>query len=159
MSDLMSNEVRGRRSPSHAALERDAALDRVGRTKRWAILGTAGLTAGFAALVSSVAPGKTLKHGQTVLRSAAATTTRPRPTGATKMPPLASASALGLQGPSQAPQSDSTQSAAPDPSQQAPDPSQAAPAQTTPAPVQQAPAQTTPAPVQQAPAPATSGGS
>jgi hypothetical protein len=144
MNGAMGNEVRGRRSQSHAALERDAALGRVGRTKRWAILGAAGLTAGFAALVSSVAPGKTFKHGGTAARSAAATRTRPRSTGSAKMPPLASASQLGLQGPGAAPESDQAQSA---------------PAQTTPDPAQVAPAQTTPAPVQEAPTPATSGGS
>ena len=148
----MPNELRGRRSQSLAARERDAALGRVGRTKRWVILGAAGLTAGFAALVSSVAPGKTLKHGAIAARSAGATTTRPRSTGSTKMPRLASASQLGLQSPGAAPQSDPAQSA---PAQQAPDPS----GNTGNTGNTGVPAQTTPAPVQQASAPATSGGS
>jgi hypothetical protein len=152
MDPVMPNELRGRRSQSLAARERDAALGRVGRTRRWVILGAAGLTAGFAALVSSVAPGKTLKHGGIATRSAAATTTRPRSTGSTKMPPLASASQLGLQGPGAAPQSDPAQSA---PAQQAPDPS----GNTGNTGNTGVPAQTTPAPVQQASAPATSGGS
>jgi hypothetical protein len=148
----MDSDMRNaRRSQSLAARERDAALGRVGRTRRWVILGAAGLTAGFAALVSSVAPGKTLKAGHATVRSEAASTTSPRSTGSTKMPPLASPSQLGLQGPGQPPQSA--------PAQTTPDPSQA-PAQTTPDP-SQAPAQTTPDP-SQAPAqttPATSGGS
>jgi ABC-2 type transport system permease protein len=44
-----------RRSQSRAQLERDAALDRVGRMRRWMMAGAAGLTAAFAALVSVVA--------------------------------------------------------------------------------------------------------
>jgi hypothetical protein len=43
-----------------AVLARDAALARVRRTRRWVIAGAAALTAGFAALVSAVAPGRSL---------------------------------------------------------------------------------------------------
>ena len=149
----MDNDMaNARRSQSLAARERDAALGRVGRTRRWVILGAAGLTAGFAALVSSVAPGKTLKPSRATVRSEAATTTRHRSTRSTKMPPLASASQLGLQGPGAPPQSAPAQTA---PTQQAPDPS----GNTGNTGNTGVPSQTTPAPVQQAPAPATSGGS
>jgi hypothetical protein len=107
-------------------MERDAALDRLGRARRWIIVAAAALTAGFAALVSAVAPGRSLGHTRTPAA--------PRQTAAAAavMPPVASPSELGLQGPNEAP----------------------APAQSTPAP-QAAPQ---PQPVPQ-PAPAVSGGS
>jgi hypothetical protein len=130
-----------------AQLQRDAALRRVSRVRRWTLAGAAGLTGGVTALVSAVAPGHSLgaKHRSLAgpVTTSAARTTHP------KMPPLASAGALGLQGPSEAPQ------AAPAPQQSSPAPTQATP---TPAPAQSAPAPTpTPAPAQ--PAPAVSGGS
>lgn len=101
----------GRPDPSRAVLARDAALARVGRARRWVIAGTAALAAGFAALVSAVAPGKTLK---TTGRAEAATATRSasshsRSSAIPAMPPAAAAGDLGLQGPDQAP------SAAPQP--------------------------------------------
>jgi hypothetical protein len=105
---------------SRAALARDAALARVRRTRRWVILGAAGLTAGIAALVASVAPGRTL----TAKSSSAdtGTSTVASTGGGSVVPSLpapASASELGLQGPDQAP-SPAPQS----PSQSAPQPSQ-----------------------------------
>lgn len=145
-----SYQAAARRSPSLAALERDAALMRVSRARRWMIAGTAALSAGFAALVSSIAPGHTLKSKS----SPGATATASRTAAAApvktynRMPPLASPGDLGLQGPRSAPQSASQ----PGPSggsssQVTPDPSQS---------VQPNPAQAAPQP---APAPAVSGGS
>jgi hypothetical protein len=126
-----------RRSKSMAQLERDAALVRVSRLRRWTIGGAAALTAGFAAFVSAIAPGHSLgarraASGESAARGAA---TAPR---SARLPPLASPGQLGLQGPSSNPQP------APSPTQSAPAPTQQAP----PAPTQQA------AP---APAPAASG--
>jgi hypothetical protein len=85
---------------SDARLRRDQALRRVGHTRRWVIGSSAALTAGFAVFVADVA------HG----RSSSAT---PRPRSATgrpasqaepALPPVASPTDLGLQGPAQAPQ-------------------------------------------------------
>ena len=95
----------GRPDQSRAVLARDAALARVGRTRRWVIAGSAALAAGFAALVSAVAPGKTLKASG---RAEAAAPTRSTPSSGRSsaipaMPPAASAGDLGLQGPDQAP--------------------------------------------------------
>ena len=144
----IDNREPGRRGQSPAQLERDAALDRVGRMRRWLIAGAAGLTAAFAALVSVVAPGRTLAARTQGGGATEARTSTP-PASSSQMPSVASPSQLGLQGPDQPPQAASAPSQAPsDPSQAAPAPAQAPsdPAQATPA----------PAPV---PAPAVSGGS
>ena len=100
---------------SRAALLRDAALERIRRTRRWMIIGTAALTAGIAALVSAVAPGRSFaaksSHSQvasTAGSTAAASSAIP------SMPAPASSSELGLQGPDQAP------SSSPSPSQSQP---------------------------------------
>jgi hypothetical protein len=160
-----SYQAAARRSPSLAALERDAALVRVSRVRRWMIAGAAALSAGFAALVSSLAPGHTLKpkssSGGTVSASSTASTAPAKTYN--RMPPLASPGDLGLQGPSSAPQSSSqggggggaAGAAGGGPggtnSQVTPDPTQSA---------QPNPAQAAPAPAPQpAPAPAVSGGS
>ena len=50
----------GRRSQPLAQLERDAALQRVSRARRWLILAAGALSAAFAALVSAIAPGHSL---------------------------------------------------------------------------------------------------
>ena len=95
---------------AYAAAARDAALARVGHARRWAILGSAGLSAGFAALVSASPPS----HASTTTASRATATpsttppATPAPTGKgtarePALPPLADGSALGLQGPSQPP--------------------------------------------------------
>ncbi len=140
------------RGPSLAQLERDAALSRVSRARRWVFAGAAALTAGFAALVASVAPGRTLHHATAT--GGAATPTVPAARGKTlsasaspQLPPLASPGELGLQSPGQAPQSAPSQQQ----SQSAPDPSQAA--------AQTAASQPEPAPAAPAPVPAVSGGS
>jgi hypothetical protein len=127
---------------SLAALERDAALARAGRVRRWTIAGTAALTAAFAALVGAIAPGRSLG----AKRSAAATTTASTASSSSSsaMPPLASAGQLGLQGPSQSPQP------GPDQTQ-----TNTSPQQSTP-PAQQAAPAPQPAPT---PAPVVSGGS
>ena len=113
-----------RRSPSQAQVERDAALDRVARTRRWMIAGAAALTAAFAALVSVVAPGRTSTaraHGNRTADSRTST-----PASSAQMPPLASPSQLGLQGPDQPPEAASVPPQAPsNPSQTAPAPATA----------------------------------
>jgi hypothetical protein len=138
-----------RRSKSLAQLERDAALRRVSRVRRWSLAGAAGLTAGVAAFVSAVAPGKSLsaKRRATAQLTPPTRTRAPANDGRAKMPPLASASDLGLQGPSESPQA----SAKPDPTQTPQDQSQAPPDQSQVAP--------TPAPAPAPPAPVVSGGS
>jgi hypothetical protein len=143
-----------RRSKSLAQLERDAALRRVSRARRWMIIGAGGLSAAFAALVSAVAPGHSLgakTHAEVAstgsARTAKASTAAASTASAPRMPPLASASELGLQGPSQDPQASS------DPSQSQ---AQAPPSQ----PTQPAPAAQNPTPVAPSTAPAVvSGGS
>jgi hypothetical protein len=113
----------------------------------------AALTAGIAALVSAIAPGHTL--GATTRARGAVTSAPTRPTsvaGSTRMPPLESASQLGLvagDAPQAAPAQPQTQSSAPPVQQASPPVQQASP------PVQQASP-----PVQQvAPPVAVSGGS
>jgi hypothetical protein len=117
---------------SRAALARDTALERLGRTRRWVIAGTAALTAGFAALVSAVAPGRSLASKSPASTATAKATASTRGANSLPtMPPPANASELGLQGPGQAP------SPAPDQSQSAP---QGGPPQSQPtAPPAQAP--------------------
>jgi hypothetical protein len=105
---------------SLAVLERDAALVRVGRTRRFVIVATAALTAAVAALVSAVAPGRSLGAKAQTTPATAARVAAPSSGSATApgLPPLASPGSLGLQGPSEAPQPVPDQSQAPsDPSQ------------------------------------------
>lgn len=78
---------------------RDAALARVGHARRWMIAGAAGLTAGLAAFVSATAHGRTLSKTHAPIRSVSSS-----PSTSARMPPLASPSQLGLQGPAQDPQ-------------------------------------------------------
>jgi hypothetical protein len=141
---------------SAATSRRDAALARLAFARRGAFVAAAGLSGGFAGLVSALAPGKSLAqiHPKPVVTAAPVVTSIVTPP---KMPPLKSAAALGLQGPPAPPQA----ALSPVPVEQAP--VQQAPVQQ--APVQQAPVQQ--APVQQAPvvtpvvpaAPVVSGGS
>jgi len=96
---------------SSAALARDAAIARVGRTRRWVIAGAAALTAGVAGLVSAVAPGRSLASKSGVKTEAstgagrAATGASASSSAVPQLPPVANPSSLGLQGPSQPPQS------------------------------------------------------
>jgi hypothetical protein len=125
---------------SRAALARDAALARVGRTRRWVLAAAAALTAGIAALVSAVAPGRTLSAKTPAQTEAAAPSTGQAASNAIPtMPPAAGAADLGLQGPSQAP---------------AP-----AQSQTQSVPQPQPQSQPTPPPAPQPSAPVVSGGS
>jgi hypothetical protein len=127
-------DLRTRDRRSEAQLQRDNALQRVGWTRRAVIGATAALTAGFAALVSAIAPGHTLGATKRVSRVATpAPTTSTRAAATTRMPPLESASQLGLVagGAPQAAQPQpqpqpQAQSAAP-PVQQAPPVTQVAP--------------------------------
>ncbi len=82
-----------------AALERDAALARVGRARRWLIAATAALIAGVAALVYAVTPGRSAAATH-VYSSATAAASR---SSGLQMPPPAGAGQLGLQGPAQVP--------------------------------------------------------
>jgi hypothetical protein len=137
---MASRPVNLARVQSTAQVQRDEAIHRAGLTRRVAIGGAAALTAGIAAFVSAIAPGRTLGASRTskaTVAAAPASTARTA-TSTPKMPPLATASQLGLAAGS-APQSA--------PSQQS---------QVAPPPVQQAPVQQ--APIQQPP-PVVSGGS
>jgi hypothetical protein len=114
----MDSQRRVNMSPntSRAALVRDAALVRVRRTRRWVILSTAALTAGFAALVSAVAPGRSLAAKTSSAGTASSANASVSGSSAIPaMPPAANGAALGLQGPSQAPSpgSDDSQPSAP----------------------------------------------
>ncbi len=154
---------------AQARSDRDAALVRVRRVRGGVIAVAAGLTAGFAALVSALAPGRTLgaiKHSDTagspVQTADVATNVRLR------MPSLAGPAQLGLQGPGSAPvaqtSSPASSGAGASSGSQATSSSQAAAAGSSgsqAAPTQAAsptPAAVQPAPVASAPA-AVSGGS
>lgn len=109
---------------SRAALLRDAALERVRRTRRWVIVGTAALSAGIAALVSAVAPGRTLASSSAKAGASPVAATGRSGSAIPSLPAPASANELGLQGPEQAPSSGSQQSQPSQPSQ-SPAPAQA----------------------------------
>jgi hypothetical protein len=128
------------RVQSTAQVARDEAIQRTGVTRRAVIGGAAALTAGIAAFVSAIAPGRTLGASRTYKAPVTTTSagTARTASSAPQMPPLASASQLGLAAEGSAPQP------APQPAQQQP--------QVQPPPVQQAP-------VQQPPPVVVSGGS
>jgi hypothetical protein len=119
--------------------DRDAALARVGRTRRWLLAGAAALTAGLAALASALVPGRSLasKHPTTTTGTTGPAKTPTRKTEPA-LPPPASLTQLGLQAPSQAPQPAAPQA---DPSQQSAPAQPAAPAQPQPQPQPSAPSQ------------------
>jgi hypothetical protein len=102
---------------SRAVLARNAALVRIRRTRRWVIAGTAALTAGFAALVAALAPGRSLASkspaatevasagGKSATGASGRSATGARTASSVpQLPPAASPGSLGLQGPSQPPQ-------------------------------------------------------
>ena len=89
-----------------AALRRDAAIARVGRTRGVVIAGAAALTGGFAALASALAPGHAL--GANARQTAGAAAARVTSNGQPVMPPLANPATLGLQGAGNAPVSASS---------------------------------------------------
>ncbi len=120
----MVGNSRSKPGPSGAQLERDAALGRISRTRRWMIVGAAALSAALAAVVSSAAPGRTIGHKAGTATSAAEA---PRASSSTQqLPPLESPSQLGLQGPDQAPGAGSQPNP---PSQSVPPASQSVPSQ------------------------------
>jgi hypothetical protein len=136
---MSEHRMSKRHTQSRAALARDDAIDRINRTRRWVIAGAAVLTAGIAALVSAIAPGRSLaskSQPRTEASTATASTASSRSSsGIPQMPAPASPGSLGLQGPDQAPspaprqsqpQSDPSQSQSQ--SQSAPTPAPAAPA-------------------------------
>lgn len=113
---------------SRAVLLRDAALARVSSTRRWVIAGAAMLTAGFAALVSAVAPGRSLSASSQRADARAASATAgtagsaiPR-SAIPSMPAPAGAGDLGLQSPSEGPTDDSQPQSAPSQPQTQPQP-------------------------------------
>jgi hypothetical protein len=103
----MENSGPRHRKQSVAQLERNAALQRVTRTRRFVIGGAAALSAGIAALVSAIAPGHSLGANKAVAggtegSSSNASTARAS-VAPKKMPPLAKPSDLGLSGPPSGP--------------------------------------------------------
>jgi hypothetical protein len=122
-----------------AVLERDAALARAGRARRWVIGGTAALTAGSAALVSAIAPGRSLGAKPLSVKTPVTTAN----TAAPQLPPLASPSSLGLGAPSAAPEPAPQSNPSPSQAQQQSPPAQ----QSSPAPQDQAPAPSSGGPV------------
>ena len=94
------------------------------------LIGAAALTGAIAAVVSAVAPGRSLGDKAKGAASGATVPAAKRSSRA-EMPPLASPGALGLQSPAEAPQSAPAPQAAPEPAQSAP--AQSAPAESAPA--------------------------
>ncbi len=117
----MQNSGPRHRTQSVAQLERDAALQRVTRTRRFVIGGAAALSAGIAALVSAIAPGHSLGANKAVASGTdtpASTATSGAATArasvsAKKMPPLAKPSDLGLTGPPSGPTAPNSANQAP----------------------------------------------
>jgi hypothetical protein len=96
-----------------AALARDAAFGRIGRARRWLLLAAVAMTAGLAALASSLLPGKSFgstgSHGRLRTPTPGARARNGRAVGSSAVAPALPAPAgpgqLGLQGPAQVPQS------------------------------------------------------
>ncbi len=106
MRSMASNDNRSRSGAqrAQATLERDIAIARVSRVRGASIAGAAGLTAGFAVLMAGIAPGKT--YGATIRAGGALTPLKAAEVGVgvlPQMPPLASASVLGLRAPASLP--------------------------------------------------------
>jgi hypothetical protein len=120
---MASRPVNPARVQSTAQVQRDEAIQRTGLTRRAVIGGAAALTAGIAAFVSAVAPGRTLGASRTSKTTVAAAPASPvgTATSTPQMPALASASQLGL-GTGSAPESAPSQQpqVQPPPAQQAP---------------------------------------
>ena len=115
-----------------AALARDAALARIGRTRRWMLAGAAALTAAFAALASVLLPGKSLGARTGVAAPTASRATTGSASGTPQLPAPAGPAELGLGSPDQAPQA-APSGSSPQGSPQGSAPQQAAP-QPAPAP-------------------------
>src|SRR5947199_3442376 len=125
---------------SLTADDRDAALARVGRMRRWLLGAAAALVAGLAALASALVPGRSLAaNGHQTPTSGAGTATSRDNKAEPPLPPPASTARLGLRAPDEAPQ--------PSPQPQSDPAPQAAPAPQSDPSQQSAPAQpSTPAP-------------
>lgn len=95
---------------------RDAALARISRTRRWALAGTAALTAGLAALASALLPGKSFGAGSPSTAKTAGQTATASPA----LPAPANAAELGVGGSGQGGQSVPAPQAAPSPQPAAP---------------------------------------
>ena len=104
-----------------ARLRRDAVLHRLVWTRRWVAAGAAVLTAGFAALAQAATTGRSSSAGAKSRAGAPAPRSSRSSAASVQLPPEASPSQLGLQPPSQAPQS------APSLVQSAPAPAQPSP--------------------------------
>ncbi len=114
-----------------AVRERDSALARIGRTRRWLLGAVAALSAGIAGLAAIVAPGRSLAaHPTAETPTASQSTSTATGSSADQLPAPASASALGLQSPGAAPQAVTTTS---NPPQSNPAPSNPAPSNPAPA--------------------------
>src|SRR5436305_11852930 len=96
-----------------AALQRDAALARIVRTRRCVLAGAAALTAALAGLSSALIPGKSLgAKSRPVPVTPKTSASRTTSAAALRLPPPAGAAALGLRGQeSHPPSSDSGASA------------------------------------------------
>jgi hypothetical protein len=92
----MLGDPHNRSDRASAALERDAALGRISRARRWLLAGAAALTAALAALASALLPGKSLGAKP----HSTATASRPAAHGSDpltpRLPPPAGPAALGL---------------------------------------------------------------
>jgi hypothetical protein len=84
--------------------DRDAALVRVSRTRRWLLAGAAGLTAGLAALASALVPGRSLASKNHAAATGQTTSKTPDRATEPPLPPPAGGTQLGLRAPDQAPQ-------------------------------------------------------
>lgn len=142
-----------RLTPDRAAAQRDreAAFARLSRVRGATVIGAGALTAAIAAVVSAVAPGRTLGAKAPAQRTASAPKTSRTHVSALVMPPLEKPGQLGLQGPASPPQS-SPQSQGTQ--------SQSSQSQSQPQPQAQTQTQSAPAPAPAPqPAPVVSGGS
>ncbi len=106
----MDSHVRSAPPSSAAARDRDAALARAGRVRGLTIAGSAALSAALAGLVAASPPSQASTSASAPRGTAARVTPPARPVvlRAPQLPPLESASALGLKAPSQPPQSGSS---------------------------------------------------
>lgn len=99
-------DVLPQRTPPVAALERDAALDRVSRVRRRMIVGAGALSALGAAIVATTAPGRTIRPSTGALTTSSSSSSA-------ALPPLATPAQLGLEGPNQPPAAASSPSSGP----------------------------------------------
>jgi hypothetical protein len=91
------------RAAALAVLERDAAVGRVVRARRWMIGGAAALTAALAALASALLPGKSLGAKSRTAVAAGVASRSGANVITPQLPAPADAAQLGLQAPGQAP--------------------------------------------------------